>query len=191
MMVLVGLMASCAEKPVEKAGAEPAKKNTDEPKQVAGPDASGKDYTEDAIAYAMNSKDLGTWTYCLNASKWVNEAKSGEFTFLAVTDGSLERNERIHLRELTRVENKKLLDDVVGRHILKGQFRPEDLLKMKEVETISGVKLKIDANAGSINGLVVSSRYVASPKMYILVIDDIIGYPLEQLKESISKRSKE
>jgi uncharacterized surface protein with fasciclin (FAS1) repeats len=186
---IAAMITSCAEKKTETI-TDHGEKKGDEAKLVDSPASSGKEYAEDAIAYAMNSKDLGTWTYCLNASKWFADVKTGEFTFLGVTDGSLELNERVHLRELTRVENKNLLDEVVGRHILKGQFRPEDLLQQKEVETISGEKLKVNTEAGTIDGIIVSSRYVASPAMYIVVIDDIMRYPSLELKESISKHSK-
>jgi uncharacterized surface protein with fasciclin (FAS1) repeats len=184
------LPCSCTEKSADVKTSEPAKPLKEEPMQVGASEVDGKDYAQDAIAYAMNSKDLGTWTYFLNASKWQAVVKSGQYTFLCVTDESIKRNERIHLKELVRPENKKLLDNTVGLSILKGQYRPEDLLKLKEVETITGEILKIDQEARTIDGVPVSTRYVGSPDLYLLVVDDIIRYPIVELKESVQRNSR-
>jgi uncharacterized surface protein with fasciclin (FAS1) repeats len=184
------MLGSCAEKKAETSVSPEKEKKKEEISSAESAAANGKDYAENAIAYAMNSKDLGTWTYFLNASKWQAEVKSGQYTFLCVTDESIKKNERIHLKELVRPENKKLLDNTVGLSILKGQYTPEDLLKLKEVETITGEILKIDQEARTIDGVPVTGRYVGSPDLYLLVVDDIIRYPIVELKESVGRNAK-
>jgi uncharacterized surface protein with fasciclin (FAS1) repeats len=187
---VVLLSSSCADKPADVKTSELTKPVKEDPMQVGTSEATGKDYAENAIAFAMNSKDLGTWTYFLNASKWIEEVKTGQYTFLCVTDDAIKKNERIHLKELVRPENKKLLDSTVGLSVLKGQFKPEDLLKLKQVETINGEILKIDQDARTIDGVRITERYVGSPDLYLLIVDDIIGYPIVELKESVKRNSK-
>lgn len=191
VLVVCGLgMVSCAESDKKPANEVAQPKKEENLKAIETPASTGKEYVQDAVAYAMNSRDLGTWMYCFNASQWSAEAKSGSYTFLSVTDESLKIHERIHLKELTRPENKKLLNETVGRHILKGQFTPDELLKLKEVETINGKKLQIDAVSKTIDGIPLSGRFVVSPSLYLLVIDDIMRYPIIELKESVARQTK-
>lgn len=188
----VFFMSSCTEDK-SKAKSEELSKNTknEAEKPISKENLQSKDYTTDVIRYTLGTADLGTWGYCLSLSSWAKQANEGPYTFLCPTDASLLEHERRLVTEFNRPENKKLLDKVMARHLLKGQMKLEDLMMRTEVETIDGEVLKVNKEYQTIDGIKVTSRFVASETLYLLVTDDLLSYPETELKVSAGKYMKQ
>ena len=186
------VLSSCTEDKSKSKADEQTAESKEKDEQAVGKETKqSKDYTTDVIRYTLGTADLGTWGYCLSLSGWAKQANEGPYTFLCPTDASLLEHERRLVTEFNRPENKKLLDKVMARHLLKGQMKLEDIMTRTEVETIDGEVLKVNKEYQTIDGIKVTSRFVASETLYLLVMDDLLSYPETELKVSAGNYMKQ
>jgi uncharacterized surface protein with fasciclin (FAS1) repeats len=94
------------------------------------------------------------------------------------------------LSGLKHPTNKALLDDIMAMHLLKEPLSPEKLLLMKEVETISGKMLAIDAANHTIGGIGFAQSEIITGVGTIIVLDDMLYYPEAELKASGKELNK-
>lgn len=165
-----------------------SEEKTEKQELQSGQTGAVKESVPDVIRYTLTTPDLGTWGNCLGLSSWAEVVRKGEYTFLCPTDASLLQNERRLVTEFNKPQNKKLLDAVMARHLIKGQFRYADLSNLSEVETISGERLRVDGVNHTIGGVTFRDRVVLSETLYLIEVSDLLAYPEVELKDSAGKK---
>ncbi len=144
----------------------------------------GKSDAGNVMRFVINSGDYSTWGHLLSISSWSEVAAEKEVTFLCPNNEIFQSGKKHLIGELKRPENKALLDDLIGKHLLKGSMNIDAISKMETVETISGLTLKVDKALRTIGGIPYTSKEIMTEKGYVIVMEDLLEYPLEKLKES-------
>lgn len=141
------------------------------------------------IKGTMNSSEFGSMGFLLNKSKWADQVAKEKVTFLCPSEKSLELHNRQLLAEFKRPENHDLLDEYIALHVLKGEIILSKTT-VTDVETINGIKLKIDRENHTIDGVPYTDREIQTGMGNIIVMDDLLRYPQSELKERAGRRLK-
>ncbi len=187
LVLLTGWCTSCTEgaQNNQTPSAVPSVQNT----KTALPDAESNTTAANVIRATINSTEFGSMGFLLNKSKWAEQVANEKVTFLCPTEKSLELNNRQLLSEFKRPENQDLLDEYIALHVLKGEIILSKTT-ITDVETISGIKLKIDRENHTIDGVHYSDREIQTGMGNIIVMDDLLRYPQSELKARAGTRLK-
>jgi uncharacterized surface protein with fasciclin (FAS1) repeats len=184
--VFVGLFASCTSSSDQK-----PKDNSSVPTEnAAAPKAESpkkETSTANVLRAAMSSTDFSSMGYLLSKSKWAEMVTKEKVTFLCVSEKSLAFNQRQLMAELKRPENQDLLDEYLALHVLKGEIVLSKT-DFTEVETLSGVKLKLDRDKRTIDGVEFLQNEIATDMGMIYELKDVLRYPEKELKARAGKR---
>lgn len=188
ILAVIACVESGKKKTETQAVSEPA---VAEKSGIAAPsDGSQKIDATNIMRYAMGSDEFASWGYLISKSKWTEKFATGNYTLLCPTSEVMANGDRMIISELKRPENKDLLDMVMGNHILKTQMTYDQFLNAEVVETMSGRKWKVDRQAKTIEGIAFKTQDLVAAGGNIIVLDDIIEYPVKELKASAARNAK-
>ena len=103
-------------------------------------------------------------------------ANGGPFTVLAPTDDAFKALPAGTVESLLKPENKDTLVNILKYHVISGEVRAEQVVKLKKAKTIQGQKVKIKAMNGKvkINNVNVIKTDVEASNGVIHVIDGVL-----------------
>jgi uncharacterized surface protein with fasciclin (FAS1) repeats len=140
---------------------------------VSAADAPKNDIVDTAVA-AGSFKTLAT---ALTAADLVTTLKGkGPFTVFAPTDAAFAKLPAGTLESLLKPENKAKLASILTYHVVAGNVKAADVVKLKEAKTVNGqsVKISVDGGKVKVDGANVVTTDIAATNGTIHVIDAVI-----------------
>lgn len=138
--------------------------------------ASSKNVVETAVA----AGDFKTLAKALEAADLVNALSgTGRFTVFAPTDAAFAKLPPGTLDELLKPENKAKLQAVLQYHVVSGDVRAADVVKLDSAKTLQGGSVPIAVSGGSVTvaGATVVQTDVVASNGVIHVIDRVMLPP--------------
>lgn len=106
--------------------------------------AADKPKAKDIVDTAVEAKGFGTLVAAVKAADLVETLKGkGPFTVFAPTDEAFAKLPKGLVEDLLKPENKEKLVAVLTYHVVPGKVLAEDVVKVKEAETVQGSKVKV------------------------------------------------
>ena len=136
-------------------------------------DAKSKDIVDTAVAAGQ----FNTLAAALDAADLVDTLKGdGPFTVFAPTDEAFAKLPEGTIEWLLEPENRDKLIAVLTYHVVPGEVKAADVVKLKSAETVNGesVAIKVADNAVKIDGANVIKTDIAASNGVIHVIDTVI-----------------
>ncbi len=143
------------------------------PAPAADMAAPKKDIVDTAVA-AGSFKTLAT---ALQAAGLVETLKGkGPFTVFAPTDAAFAKLPAGTLESLLKPENKAKLASILTSHVVAGNVKAADVVKLTEAKTVNGQSVKISVANGAVkvDGANVVTTDIAATNGTIHVIDAVI-----------------
>ena len=141
---------------------------------VAGnPAKASKDIVDTAVA----AGDFKTLAAALQAAGLVDTLKGkGPFTVFAPTDAAFAKLPAGTVENLLKPENKAKLTSILTYHVVPGNVKAADVVKLSSAKTVNGQSVAIDASGGGVkvNGARVVTADVAASNGTIHVIDTVL-----------------
>ncbi len=148
------------------------------PKTDSGTDVPPVTPKKDIVATAVGAGSFKTLAALLTAADLVTTLQgAGPFTVLAPTDAAFEKLPAVVRENLTKPENKALLQQVLKFHVISGKVEASTVATLggKNAATLSGeVPVVIDGDKISVGGANVSATDVQASNGVIHVIDSVI-----------------
>ena len=145
------------------------------PGQDSGTQTSKK---SDIIETAMGAEKFQTLVAAIKAAGLVDALKGeGPFTVFAPTDDAFKKIPAEKLEMLLKPENKKKLQSILMLHVVSGEVRAADVVKLEKAKTVNGTEVKIeitDKKEVMINGAKVIKTDIECGNGVIHVIDTVI-----------------
>ena len=116
-------------------------------------------------------------TAALDAAGLVETQKGkGPFTFFAPTDEAFAKLPEGTVKSLLKPENKQKLTAMLSDHVVAGNVKAADVIKLSGAKTLNGQSLTIKVVAGKvlINGATVVKIDIAATNGTIHVIDTVL-----------------
>jgi uncharacterized surface protein with fasciclin (FAS1) repeats len=138
-----------------------------------GDKAAKADIVDTAVA-AGSFKTLAT---ALQAAGLVDTLKGkGPYTVFAPTDEAFAKLPAGTVESLLKPENKAQLQAVLTYHVVPGNVKAADVVKLASAKTVNGQSVKIDATGGAVkvDGANVVKTDIAASNGTIHVIDAVI-----------------
>jgi len=140
--------------------------------------ASHADKT-DIVDTALAAGSFNTLAAALKAADLVDAMKGrGPFTVFAPTDDAFAALPKGTLETLLKPENKGMLQTILTYHVVAGDVRAKDVVRMKNAETLSGQRIDIrfdpKAKTVKVDGANVSATDIECSNGVIHVIDKVI-----------------
>jgi uncharacterized surface protein with fasciclin (FAS1) repeats len=161
----------------------PSKKEYSVEEVMSRPDMRDSNNIASALRYAETNELTSLWGTLCRLSEWAEEVHSGKYVFLCPTNAALARKGTGSLLELKARENRDVLNKLMARHILKTHINLGNLGQYPVVETISGEKLNLNAEALTIDGIPIMKSEMKTNKGTVIILDGVIGYPTDIRKE--------
>jgi len=143
------------------------------PAPAADAAAPKKDIVDTAVA-AGSFKTLAT---ALTAAGLIETLKGkGPFTVFAPTDAAFAKLPAGTVEDLLKPENKAKLASILTYHVVAGNVKAADVVKLKEAKTVNGqsVKISVDGGKVKVDGANVVTTDIAATNGTIHVIDSVI-----------------
>jgi len=134
------------------------------------------DAPKDIVDTAAGNASFKTLVAAVKAADLVDTLKGkGPFTVFAPTDEAFAKLPKGTVETLLKPENKKKLQSILTYHVVAGDVRAADVVKLKSAKTVQGQEVKIDAKSGvMINDAKVTKADIACSNGVIHVIDTVI-----------------
>ena len=136
-------------------------------------DMPAKDIVDTAVA-AGNFKTLAT---ALQAAGLVETLKGkGPFTVFAPTDEAFSKLPAGTVEMLLKPENKQKLSSILTYHVVSGNVKAADVVKLTTAKTVNGQSLMIKVNGGKVmvDGANVVKTDITASNGTIHVIDAVL-----------------
>ena len=136
-------------------------------------DMPAKDIVDTAVA-AGNFKTLAT---ALQAAGLVETLKGkGPFTVFAPTDEAFSKLPAGTVEMLLKPENKQKLSSILTYHVVSGNVKAADVVKLTTAKTVNGQSLMIKVNGGKVmvDGANVVKTDITASNGTIHVIDSVL-----------------
>jgi uncharacterized surface protein with fasciclin (FAS1) repeats len=136
-------------------------------------DGASKDVVDTAVA----AGDFKTLAAALQAAGLVDTLKGkGPFTVFAPTDAAFAKLPAGTVESLLKPENKAKLTSILTLHVVPGNVKAADVVKLTSAKTVNGQSLAIDASGGGVkvNGAKVVKADIAASNGTIHVIDTVL-----------------
>jgi uncharacterized surface protein with fasciclin (FAS1) repeats len=144
---------------------------------IAGHHAEKKEKTGDIVDVAVSAGQFNTLAAALEAAGLVATLKGdGPFTVFAPTDAAFAKLPAGTIDTLLKPENKDQLVAILTYHVVPGNVKAADVVKLSRATTVNGADVAIEVNDGSVridNALVIKTDIGASNGV-IHVIDSVI-----------------
>ncbi|HVJ85613.1 MAG TPA: fasciclin domain-containing protein [Caulifigura sp.] len=138
--------------------------------------AFAADANKDIVDTAAGNGSFKTLVAAVKAADLVDTLKGkGPFTVFAPTDEAFAKLPKGTVENLLKPENKKKLQAVLTYHVVAGDVRAADVVKLKSAKTVQGQEVKIDASNGvKVNDAKVTKADIVCTNGVIHVIDTVI-----------------
>lgn len=143
---------------------------------ITGVQAKEKNIVETAV----EAGKFNTLAKALGAAGLVETLKGkGPFTVFAPTDEAFAKLPPGTVESLLKPENKDKLTAILTYHVVSGEVKAAEVMKLDEVKTLNGQKATVKARDGAvmINGAKVIAADIAASNGVIHVIDTVILPP--------------
>ncbi len=133
--------------------------------------------TKDIVDTAVAAGQFKTLAAALQAADLVDTLKGkGPYTVVAPTDAAFAKLPAGTVETLLKPENKQKLISVLTYHVVPGNVKAADVVKLTSAKTVNGQSVKIDAKGGTVkvDGATVVTPDVAASNGTIHVIDAVI-----------------
>ncbi len=133
--------------------------------------------TEDIVDTAVAAGSFKTLTTALNAAGLVETLKGkGPFTVFAPTDAAFAKLPAGTVESLLKPENKQKLTSILTYHVVAGNVKAADVVKLSSAKTLNGQSVMIKTLGGKvfINGATVVKADIATTNGTIHVIDTVL-----------------
>jgi len=131
----------------------------------------------DIVDTAVGAGTFKTLAAALGAADLVATLKgTGPFTVFAPTDEAFAKLGKDTIADLLKPENKAKLASILTYHVVAGNVKAADVVKLTEAKTVNGQSVKISvANGGvKVDGANVVTTDIAATNGTIHVIDAVI-----------------
>lgn len=134
--------------------------------------------SKDIVDTAVGAGNFTTLAAALTAADLVNTLKgSGPFTVFAPTDAAFKKLPAGTVENLLKPENKAQLVSILTYHVVPGNVKAADVVKLSEATTVQGGKVSIKVVDGKVflnDTTLVSATDVAASNGTIHVIDSVL-----------------
>jgi uncharacterized surface protein with fasciclin (FAS1) repeats len=140
-----------------------------------GAQASSTAPSKDIVDTAVEAGSFKTLAAALQAADLVTTLKGeGPYTVFAPTDAAFAKIPKADLEAL--LKDKKALTKVLTYHVVPGEVKAADVVKLTQAKTVEGspVKIKVVGGKVMINDAKVAATDIAASNGVIHVIDTVI-----------------
>ena len=133
--------------------------------------------SKDIVDTAVSAGSFKTLTAALEAAGLVETLKGkGPFTVFAPTDDAFAKLPEGTLKSLLKPENKQNLTAILTYHVVAGNVKAADVIKLSSAKTLNGQSVTITTVGGKvlINGATVVKADIATTNGTIHVIDTVL-----------------
>lgn len=133
--------------------------------------------SKDIVDTAISAGSFKTLTAALEAAGLVETLKGkGPFTVFAPTDEAFAKLPEGTLKSLLKPANKQQLTSILTYHVVAGNVKAADVIKLSSVKTLNGQSLTIKVVGGKvlINGATVVKADIVATNGTIHVIDTVL-----------------
>jgi uncharacterized surface protein with fasciclin (FAS1) repeats len=133
--------------------------------------------SKDIVDTAVSAGSFKTLTTALEAAGLVETLKGkGPFTVFAPTDAAFAKLPEGTLRSLLMPANKQKLKSILTYHVVAGNVKAADVIKLSSAKTLNGQSITIKVVNGKvlINGATVVKADIAATNGTIHVIDTVL-----------------
>jgi uncharacterized surface protein with fasciclin (FAS1) repeats len=133
--------------------------------------------SKDIVNTAVSAGNFKTLTTALGAAGLVETLKGkGPFTVFAPTDEAFAKLPTGTVEFLLKPENKQKLTSILTYHVVAGNVKAADVIKLSSVKTLNGQSVTIKTVDGKvlINGATVVKADIAAKNGTIHVIDTVL-----------------
>jgi uncharacterized surface protein with fasciclin (FAS1) repeats len=133
--------------------------------------------TKDIVETAVAAGSFKTLTTALNTAGLVETLKGkGPFTVFAPTDEAFAKLPAGTVESLLKPENKQKLTSILTYHVVAGNVKAADVVKLSSAKTLNGQSVMIKTLGGKvfINGATVVKADIATTNGTIHVIDTVL-----------------
>ena len=145
---------------------------------VAAVDAHAAD--QDIVHTAIAAGQFKTLTAAIDAAGLTQTLEGqGPFTVFAPTDDAFAKLPPGTVQDLLKPENKAKLVAILTYHVVPGKVMAADVLKDKELKTVNGAPLEIDASSSGVmvDDAKVMKTDIPATNGVIHVIDSVVLPP--------------
>jgi uncharacterized surface protein with fasciclin (FAS1) repeats len=131
----------------------------------------------DIVDTAVAAGQFNTLAAALKAAGLVDTLKGkGPFTVFAPTDAAFAALPAGTVDSLLKPENKQKLTDILTYHVVAGNVKAADVVKLSEAKTVNGksVAIKVDGGKVTVGGANVVKADIAASNGTIHVIDKVL-----------------
>jgi uncharacterized surface protein with fasciclin (FAS1) repeats len=129
------------------------------------------------VGIASTNADFETLTAALKAADLVGTLEGkGPFTVFAPTDAAFDKLPPGTLENLLKPENKAKLAAILTYHVVAGDVKAADVVKLTTAKTVNGQSVGITVTGGTVkvDGATVVTTDIAASNGTIHVIDSVI-----------------
>ena len=133
--------------------------------------------SKDIVDTAVSAGSFKTLTAALEAAGLVETLKGkGPFTVFAPTDSAFAKLPDGTVKSLLKPENKQNLTAILTYHVVAGNVKAADVIKLSSAKTLNGQSVTIKVVGGKvlINGATVVKADIAATHGTIHVIDTVL-----------------
>jgi len=133
--------------------------------------------SKDIVDTAVSAGSFKTLTAALEAAGLVETLKGkGPFTVFAPTDSAFAKLPDGTVKSLLKPENKQNLTAILTYHVVAGNVKAADVIKLSSAKTLNGQSVTIKVVGGKvlINGATVVKADIAATNGTIHVIDTVL-----------------
>ena len=133
--------------------------------------------SKDIVGTAVSAGSFKTLTAALEAAGLVETLKgNGPFTVFAPTDEAFAKLPDGTVKSLLKPENKQQLTSILTYHVVAGNVKAADVIKLSSAKTLNGqlVTIKVVEGKVLINGATVVKADIAATNGTIHVIDTVL-----------------
>lgn len=106
---------------------------------------------QDVVETAQSAGEFNTLVVALTAAGLLDTLKgTGPFTVFAPNDAAFAKLPAGTVESLLKAKNKKKLTDILTYHIVAGNVKAADVLKMTSAKTFNGASAKITVNGSKV-----------------------------------------
>ena len=133
--------------------------------------------SKDIVETAVSAGSFKTLTAALEAAGLVGTLKGkGPFTVFAPTDQAFAKLPAGTVESLLKPANKQKLTEILTYHVVAGNVKAADVIKLSSAKTLNGQSVTIKVVGGKvlINGATVVKADIAASNGTIHVIDTVL-----------------
>lgn len=146
---------------------------------VAGaPD--GRAMEKNIVETAVSAGQFSTLAKALGAAGLVETLEGkGPFTVFAPTDAAFAKLPAGTVESLLKPENREQLTAILTYHVVPGEVKAADVVKLREAETVNGRKVRVKTSGSRvmINDATVTATDIEASNGVIHVVDTVILPP--------------